>query len=179
MAASASNLHARIDSFPDLPDRLVARVSLEGAVTKRSPLLQFIDKFSTNRRPGQSRPLESQHLAVLEELAEQGGVRLEVAREKTQLGEPGSIVGRTDRLLFLNAALHKEMMSEIRWSKRSAWETKDGVDVEHLNLLKADETVLRLLSRGMPPISCESRRRARLWTLRQGSLLRALLLLEF
>ena len=57
------------------------------------------------------------------------------------------VLGSCDRLRFLSPTMHRDLMSELRFSLREARETRTGIDLPSLELTRADEAAMRVLSR--------------------------------
>ncbi len=73
--------------------------------------------------------------------------RLTLLEGDTELAEIGEIVGAGDRLRILSDELHGEMMTEVRWSRREAQISRDGLDLDTLELSPSEEVAFRLIRR--------------------------------
>lgn len=60
--------------------------------------------------------------------------------DKAKIGQLGTIAGTIDRLRFTQKAYHSELVKEIRWTPEEAARTKDGIDLDLIDL-KASEKV--------------------------------------
>jgi hypothetical protein len=63
--------------------------------------------------------------------------RLRWITEEDALNRLGEIAGEVERLRFIHPRGHHDFLNEIRWTHKEAEETKDGIDIETLEL---DET---------------------------------------
>lgn len=138
--------------FPADPEtEIVARilVTMDDATVEAAEanLFPFLGKRVTNRKLGTRLPLMKSLENELREAAAGYSCQLAVVTEESALVELGRIVGESDRLRFLNAELHREMMSEIRWSARESEATGDGIDVATLELSPTQEAVMKSLRR--------------------------------
>lgn len=150
LAAHASGRRVSVDPFPaDAPaSPCVARVELGGEDAEShsfDALGALIDRRHTNRRLGAREPLGR---GVAHALATGAGsipgCRLLLLDQGEELDEIGDILGRGDRLRFLNQRLHGEMMAELRWNPEEARATRDGIDVATLELSGADRAGLEI-----------------------------------
>jgi hypothetical protein len=141
-----------VDLAPDPHDaavvcdlRFAARRAAEsaGAVA----LAAAIPERVTNRKLSPRAPLGPEaREALLRAVAEVPGAALHLVEETERLAEVGEILGRGDRIRFLSRTMHREMMSEIRWTADEVLRTRDGLDVTTLELTAADLAGLRVMS---------------------------------
>ncbi len=75
------------------------------------------------------------------------GASLHLLDDRSQLAHFARIIGASDRVRFLNATLHREVVDELRWTDRDQPSPTDGLDVASLGLDASAATVLRLLMR--------------------------------
>jgi hypothetical protein len=61
--------------------------------------------------------------------------------------EAGLVLGAGDRLRFLCKDLHRELVSELRWTPEEAALRRDGIDVATMELKPSDLAALRILRR--------------------------------
>jgi hypothetical protein len=139
LAAPAMGLEARPRLFPDPSDlRRVADVELAPASAARDPLLACVPDRVTNRRLGARRPLDPGHRARMEAAAAVHGGRVRWLEDPRQLDAIASVLGGSDRIRFLSAGMHAEMMAELRWSTDEVERTRDGLDLATLELSASD-----------------------------------------
>jgi hypothetical protein len=98
----------------------------------------------TNRRLGERAPFVAEDGLWLAGLAEEAGARLEVVTSPAALDGMGAVLGRGDRVRFLHQVMHREMMSELRWSRDEVERTRDGMDVITLELSASDLAGMRV-----------------------------------
>jgi hypothetical protein len=101
----------------------------------------------TNRRLSPRAPLPAEARAALVRATEGvPGAALHLVEDAERLAEIGEVLGRGDRLRFLSRAMHREMMSELRWTADEVARTRDGLDVTTLELTATDLAGLRVMS---------------------------------
>lgn len=132
---------------PDLhePD-LVARLHLEplrAGPRAGSVLAHHVAGRVTNRQLVERRPLRAKHRRALEAAARGG--RLHWVEDPEALAELGDVLGIGDRLRLQHRRMHREMMSEIRWTREQAERTRDGLDLATVELSASDAAAFRLL----------------------------------
>lgn len=121
-------------------------------------LFSQIPKRYSNRKFGRShepldRGLQDKLNSAIHSIK---GAQLQLLQGSTQLNKIGDILGQGDRVRFLNKQLHGEMMSEVRWSEQETLKTRDGIDLETLELTPADRAGI-LLCRSWPAMNLLSR----------------------
>ncbi|MFJ6793583.1 Rv1355c family protein [Streptomyces sp. NPDC091268] len=146
LAARAAGWACHVHPFPDPADPgLVCELTFSRAPeTPRPELVDWIDRRATNRRPGPPRPLDAAHRRALERCAADSGARLHLVTDRAELAEAGRILGAGDRLRMLSPRLHREMMSELRWTPEEVRSTRDGIDLATLEADPADLAGLSL-----------------------------------
>lgn len=146
IAASQMGLAAAIEAFPDPRDRTrvcEVRLSRDGSV-RPDPLFSHLAERATNRRLGPRVPLPDDARSALHEAAVTRGGRLDLLEDEGALGSVADLLARGDRLRFLSPVMHREMMSEIRWTPEEARKTRDGIDVGTLELGPADRAGMQI-----------------------------------
>lgn len=105
----------------------------------------YLWKRSANRRLGNGLPIKPATQATLRhEVAREGGV-LHLVSEPEALARCADLLGSSDRLRFLNATLHREMISELRRPGIDPLDT--GIDVRTLELEPTDLATLAVIRR--------------------------------
>jgi molybdopterin/thiamine biosynthesis adenylyltransferase len=99
----------------------------------------------TNRALGKPLELPAQAIVALQSAAYDEGARLRVLTDRTQLEAAAQLLGAADRIRYLTARLHAEMIGELRWPGDADPDT--GIDVGSLGLDASDEAVLGILRR--------------------------------
>lgn len=134
VAAAAYGILGEIELFPD-DDRgdHVATMSFgnvsDPVLVQRYPAV--MDRV-TNRRLGAPAPIEPAIKNTLEEAARAEGGRLHLFTEAEDIADIAEIVAAADRIRYLTAALHEQMIGELRWPGHGRPDT--GIDVAALGL---------------------------------------------
>jgi hypothetical protein len=106
-----------------------------------------IERRCTNRRLGDNqRQIAPSSLARLSRAAQRHGASLQLVSEPKALAEIGQVVGVCDRIRLCGELMHRELMAEVRWSPDHAARMADGVDVQTLEVNRAQIWLLRRLS---------------------------------
>ena len=151
LAAHARRCEVRLTLFPQsAPAPLaVARFEfLAGAGSEShhfDELHAHIAHRHSNRKLGSKEPLSPATVDALVDAAQSvPGARLQLLQTAAELEEIGAILGAGDRVRFLSQQLHREMMSEIRWTAEEVERTRDGIDLETLELSPVDRAGVSL-----------------------------------
>ncbi|MEV6951093.1 Rv1355c family protein [Streptomyces sp. NPDC051183] len=146
LAARAAGWACHVRPMPDPADPgLVCELTFSRAPhAPRPELADWIDRRATNRRTGPARPLDESHRQALMSCAADSGARLHLITDRPELEEAGHILGAGDRLRMLSPRLHREMMSELRWTPEEVRTTRDGIDIATLEADSADLAGLSL-----------------------------------
>jgi hypothetical protein len=110
-------------------------------------LARQIDLRVTNRRLGARVALVGEEARLLQEIAGRAGAQLRLVTQPERLSILADIVGMGERLRLLSKVMHRQMMSEVRWTAEQAAATRDGLDLSTLELTPTDLAGLRLISR--------------------------------
>ena len=147
LAAEQLGMPAEVTAFPRGPGDHVASVRFTPGLTRRpDPLFSQITLRVTNRRDGQRQPVPGADLEALGRAAAERGGELRVATSSSDLDAIAQVLAVGDRLRYLCPRLHHELVREIRWSPDEVVRTRDGVDIETLELTPTDRAGLRLTS---------------------------------
>jgi hypothetical protein len=152
IAAAHRQYATEISSFPE-PDvpTLVAtlrfRASPGAALSELAAPFEWLHLRCTNRYNGEPSSLSKTDRLAFVAAAERHGASLEILADRVAMTEVGGVVGAGDRLRLLNPALHRELMSELRWTQAEAAAQLDGVDVATLQLNASDLAAFRILRR--------------------------------
>lgn len=154
LAAAAIGLCAEIEAFPDRADPLlVFRLTLHPGPTAADPdLFAQVPLRVTNRRRGPRVTPTAEEVAGLRAAAAARRADLRLLTDPADLEAVGMVLGRGDRVRFLDEALHRGMMGEMRWTPAEAAATRDGIDVATLELPAADRAALRVVA-AWPPMA--------------------------
>ncbi len=152
LAAAGMGLEVAMDVSPDQRDtavvcdlRFAARRAATAAGT--AALAAAIPERVTNRKLSPRAPVGPEAREALQRVvADVPGAALHLVEDAERLAEVGEMLGRGDRLRFLSRTMHREMMSEIRWTAGEVRRTRDGLDVTTLELTATDLAGLRVMS---------------------------------
>lgn len=117
------------------------------AATEPSPLLAQIPRRVTNRRVGPGTPLPAADLAPLQQAAASAGGHLALRTDRATLDAVAALIGEADRVQWLDPAVHREVMAELRWTPEAVLRSRDGLDLATLELAEADRAGLRVIAR--------------------------------
>lgn len=98
----------------------------------------------TNRRLEGRQPLLDGQMERLTAAAESVGAEVRWLTSRDDLSKIGRLLGECDRLRFLHQGLHRQLMSELRFSEAEARRTRDGISVGTLELGESDLAGLEL-----------------------------------
>lgn len=146
LAAGAAGFECDVKSFPVPNDPgLVCRLSFSVPATPGEvpPLARHIVARGSNRRFGERKPISAEQSRALHAAAESGNGRLQLFTDPGELEAIGRLLGGGDRVRFLSERLHRELMSEVRWTTEEV-EKRDGIDIATLELSRTDFAGLRL-----------------------------------
>ncbi len=135
----------------------VARVRPAPAGRPPDRLARWVHQRHTERRCPPRAALPPPLRGAMEAAVHQAGARLHLVEAPERLEVLGKLIGAVDRVRFLHAGLHQEMMAELRWSEDEADELADGISLPEMALSPADEPALRLLRR--PDVVADLRER--------------------
>jgi hypothetical protein len=152
LKAHALGLSVHFQLFPLPQDRrLVAAFGFSAEPAEGSeshifdPLVDDIASRATNRRVGQRRPIPRHMLASIQEATESvPGARLHLVQDPSALTQATDILGAVERLRLLHPLAYQDLMNEIRWSSDESQATRDGIDVETMELSVADHAALEV-----------------------------------
>jgi tRNA A37 threonylcarbamoyladenosine dehydratase len=109
-------------------------------------LQEQLEQRVTNRQIGTRVALPE---ATLRELTTSvdGPCRLALLTADSTLSAFGALHGETERLRTLHPQMHRDLMSELRWSPADAERTHDGIELATLELSATDRAGLTVLAR--------------------------------
>jgi tRNA A37 threonylcarbamoyladenosine dehydratase len=119
----------------------------EPTLDDMAELFPYLRARVTNRRLAARQPLESQTPDMLQRAAAALGGHVQLISEPDDLNELGRILGEGDRIRFTCQELHRELFKELRWTAKDAVQTRDGIDIDTLELSTAERALMRLLAR--------------------------------
>lgn len=145
IASAKDGFGGNITLFPQAQnDSLIARVQWtdlksENADDKAAfELHEALSIRVTNRKNEGRVEISQEKLRALDELlVKWPEAKLRWITDEMALNRLGEIAGEVERLRFIHPRGHHDFLNEIRWTHKEAEETKDGIDIETLEL---DET---------------------------------------
>ncbi|MDM4018338.1 hypothetical protein [Roseiconus lacunae] len=110
------------------------------------PLYAAIENRCTCRKPYSPEPLEQGALLSLNSSTKSiPTVKIDWLTSKADKKRFGSLIATTDSLRFRTEAFHAELFKQLRFKKSKVYETRDGLDVQTLELPPGVATMLRML----------------------------------
>ncbi|MCB9556324.1 MAG: Rv1355c family protein [Deltaproteobacteria bacterium] len=154
IAAGGAGLAASIEPLGETGESpFSCRISFShSGQLQPDPLIAFIPTRMTNRKPGERQPLTAAQTNALLKAASDRECELIIIDEEARLAQLGKVLGELDRMRVFVKPLHKEVLSEIRWSRDEVIRTADGIDIDTLELNRAEQAALRMLRYG-PTVS--------------------------
>jgi hypothetical protein len=152
IASGSRGRPAHFTWFPDDTDEDLAAVATFPP-TKSAPanddtrLFRLLHRRGTDRGTGGSCALSDTEKHALHVAAGVHGAVLHLVEDRTQIERYAALLGTSDRIRFLNPALHRQLVAELRWTEEISRATGDGLDVTSLGLPAGGVELLRLLAR--------------------------------
>ena len=111
------------------------------------PWYKIIPKRCTNRqsKTTEASPFPKHEFEHCQSIIKPFGASIEYIDDKKTIDSFSQAIYLADRVRFFNPTLHKELMSEIRWSKKEAETTRNGIDINTLELSAKDIAGLSLM----------------------------------
>lgn len=123
----------------------VARIELVGNSTSPDPLFPVLTTRCTTRRM-ERRPIDPELLQRLaNSCAEFPDVRLDWVTSAGTMRSVAGLIGACNRLRFEHEPFHREFYDNLRLSRDAATSTRDGLDVDTLELGQASKSLLAYL----------------------------------
>lgn len=147
LAARAAGLAPTVALAPDPADTgLAFRIRLGRGPATADPLLPWLGRRITNRRQGVRVPLGAHADTLVADAAAEGG-SLVLVQDAEGLDQLAAALGAGDRLSWLFEPLHQEIVHGLRWTPEEVARTRDGLDVDALELSASDRAGTRVISR--------------------------------
>lgn len=150
VASAGAGRTANVRWLPVADDpRVAARIDFSDAPPGQSDaaLSSYIDARLTNRKPGRPEPIAADQLAMLRGAAAARGGQMHVCGDQARFDELAEILGVSDGLRMFSAALHGEMMSELRWTKKDVETSRDGIDLATLEISGGQRQMIKMMRR--------------------------------
>jgi molybdopterin/thiamine biosynthesis adenylyltransferase/nitroreductase len=110
-------------------------------------LVKQIPLRCTNRKNSEVLALSAEETRALEQAITQEalGTKLTIVQDRERIDKIAALCGKAERIRFLNVTCHHDMfVREMRWNQREVESTRDGIDVDTLELSLTDRTGLRV-----------------------------------
>jgi molybdopterin/thiamine biosynthesis adenylyltransferase len=152
VAAAHRGLRANVQLRPDPadPDR-AAEISLGPAHgngdAAAGELFPHIAARATNRHVGSRAPIAASLLGELRAAVEARGARVQLLTADAALSEAAAIAGEADQIRLVNPALHRDAISELRFTVAAAEATRDGLDLRSLELAPFERAIVDITAR--------------------------------
>ena len=147
VAAATLKTLGPVKLFPEgRPSHHVATLKL-GSATDLGilPLKDHLRSRVANRRMGTPSPIDELTVQKLTQGVQREGAQLHFITDRDQIDRCATMLGEADRMRFLLPAVHREMLSELRWPGRDSLE--EGLDVRTLEMDAGGYAAMELLSR--------------------------------
>lgn len=139
-----------ITKFPlGLTNNLVATFRFSKIKTPHSEkhandnLIDFIPKRLTNRNLSIKTPLKNEDELYLQNIVNSiEGAEMKIFKDIEKIEELKSILAEVDKLFMTNKAGHTHFIQEIRWNKQEVEETRDGIDINTIDLTPTEKAGL-------------------------------------
>jgi hypothetical protein len=146
IACTKDNFRATVEYFPNTHDsNVVARIIFQPGASV-DPLVDFLEKRCTNRKPYERGRLDIAARKRLHiDLTRYPGVEISWLYDQGHLKKIGQVVAKADRLIFENERIHGHLFSTIRWNRSEVERTRDGLPIETLELGTVGSCAFRAL----------------------------------
>jgi hypothetical protein len=123
-------------------DGALWRMRFSPAAPEREPLFDWIAARCTNRKASSDRTLEDASAHALRLAA-----NVTLLTERAAVAEVAELVAEADRIRLLTEPMLRDLQTELRWTRDEVERTRDGIDVDSLELKAGERASLRLLLR--------------------------------
>jgi hypothetical protein len=100
----------------------------------------------TSRLRGERAPLASRDQEALASVAAACGAKILWITDPGKLAEAGVVLGKLNRIGYLNPESHPGIMKMLRWTEQEAEQTRDGIPVNTMELSPVELTGLHLVT---------------------------------
>lgn len=147
LEAVNSNLNTSVEYFPTEADDIIAHLRFEqgsdfNADDKK--LGQHIFNRETNRNLEPGEKLSTEHKEFLKRLAQKNGSELLLIDDSEQKKALSKVIAFAERFRVMHPMGHKNFLQEMRWSAKEAEETRDGIDVNTVELTVGEITGFKI-----------------------------------
>jgi hypothetical protein len=125
----------------------VCSIHFERVAPVQTPQLAAIPKRITNRSNADlEKPLSDMKLQALIDAASRSGARLRLVQSDDEKRKIANIIGAIDRVRLLHPDFHKDLTGELRWSRKHAHASRDGIGIDTLELGTAERVGASLMT---------------------------------
>jgi len=108
-----------------------------------SDLVNQIEKRNTNRKLSIRTPLFEEDEAYLHSVVnEVNGAKLSLFKDENEIDKLKNILAEVDKLFMTNKTGHAHFIHEIRWNKKEVELTRDGIDINTIDLTPTERAGL-------------------------------------
>ncbi|MBL8003430.1 MAG: Rv1355c family protein [Flavobacteriales bacterium] len=102
----------------------------------------------TNRRFSEQLELnDAEAMGLMLPIARDDRSSIQLVRDRALIEHIATLTGRAERIRFLNTTCHHDMFAkEMRWDRKEVERTRDGIDIDSLELPLTDRVGLRVAS---------------------------------
>lgn len=106
-------------------------------------LIKVVPNRLTNRNLSNSTPLKEEDEKYFFDVVQSvNGAELKLFKEPNTIEQLKEVLAEVDKLFMTNKAGHTHFIHEIRWNKREVEETRDGIDINTLDLTPTERAGL-------------------------------------
>lgn len=146
---AAQRHHLKSKETTVFEDRLIAFYSFEKAENQQADsLAASIEIRCSNRKKGKQEPIAPSLISAVESAVQNmPGIQVTFITEPEQKEKWAEIIGRAERLRFIDPQAHHEFFhDEMRWNKEQVEKTRNGLDIETLELTPSQTSGLEVSS---------------------------------
>lgn len=149
LAAEKRKLKTESAYFPLGEDnQLIARISFSPLTTPHHPFPDLIDqvfKRCTNRNLGPRKNIPQHQKDLLTQAVQSiQGANMKLFSDPDDMEQVKSIIGEIDKLFMTNKIGHGHFTKEIRWNENEVQSTRDGIDIDTIDLTATERAGLIL-----------------------------------
>ena len=148
--ATAINISASITLFPltNIPSLIASIQFNPSSIVANAIQMQFAEdlyKRYTNRKLGVKQKLNRQFFTEFKlAVINHSNVNVHYVESEEDLSELADIIAECDKIRLLNKLGHEEFYHEIRWDRNEAQTTKDGIELDAVDLSMSEKAGFRV-----------------------------------
>lgn len=148
LQAVHENLEAAVTLFPNSERKdIIANLQFERKkeFSENERMLgENVFKRHTNRNIEKGKDLQSDDIQFLKEIAGKNGSELLIFENGSEKEQLADLIAFAERFRILHPTGHKNFIEEMRWSEEEAKDTRDGIDINTVDLTVGELTGFRL-----------------------------------